>query len=320
MRKKVPQYIEVECDYMTLNCPVCGASADPDDLPDNACPHLAFVHLGELDEFLYRSDEFIEKTSKVDMDDEDSDDEPGVEGDDSEYDHEYLSSELVQGLLEKAGYSNNMVAIEITYQKDSFISDIYGFDFLGSSDDDKDDAGDDDSDEVIDKVKDVITLKSEQDPELMEAENLYEKALAYDENDDSANAFEFYRQAAEKGLAKAQESMGYMNINICEDSVEAAKWFRLAAEQGSPSAQARIGYMYNLGEGVEQDYTQAMRWSLLAAENGNSDGQFNVGWMYEKGHGVKVDKKNAKKWYKKAWESGHELGYEYYQKLKSKGY
>jgi TPR repeat protein len=74
--------------------------------------------------------------------------------------------------------------------------------------------------------------------------------------------------------------------------------------------------MYNLGEGVAQNYQEAMRWSKLAAAQGHTDAQFNIGWMYDKGQGVEVDKKLAKHWYKIACDNGHEIGCEYLRKMK----
>jgi TPR repeat protein len=64
------------------------------------------------------------------------------------------------------------------------------------------------------------------------------------------------------------------------------EWFRKAAEQGMASAQLNIGNMYNNGEGVPQSYSKAVRWYRKAAEQGAAKAQFNLGNMYDTGEGV----------------------------------
>ena len=44
--------------------------------------------------------------------------------------------------------------------------------------------------------------------------------------------------------------------------------------------------MYEMGEGVPQDYQEAAKWYLKAAAQGNTRAQFFVGRLYEKGQGV----------------------------------
>jgi TPR repeat protein len=41
---------------------------------------------------------------------------------------------------------------------------------------------------------------------------------------------------------------------------EALNWFRKAAEQGLASAQGNLGFMYLNGEGVPQNYPEALNW------------------------------------------------------------
>jgi TPR repeat protein len=52
---------------------------------------------------------------------------------------------------------------------------------------------------------------------------------------------------------------------VPQDYAEAVKWFRLAAEQGEANAQLGLGVMYGLGKGVPQDYTEGVKWLNLAA-------------------------------------------------------
>jgi IS5 family transposase len=44
---------------------------------------------------------------------------------------------------------------------------------------------------------------------------------------------------------------------------EAAQWYRLAADHGLAGAQFNLGMMYAEGQGVSQDYEQAHMWSNL---------------------------------------------------------
>ena len=52
---------------------------------------------------------------------------------------------------------------------------------------------------------------------------------------------------------------------VPQDYAEAVKWYRLAAEQNDAVAQYNLGAMYANGRGVPQDYVQAHMWSNLAA-------------------------------------------------------
>jgi TPR repeat protein len=47
--------------------------------------------------------------------------------------------------------------------------------------------------------------------------------------------------------------------SIPEDSKEALEYYRLAAEQGSAKAQLKIGLMYDEGKDLPQDYKEASR-------------------------------------------------------------
>ena len=57
-------------------------------------------------------------------------------------------------------------------------------------------------------------------------------------------------------------------IGVPENNAEAFKWFRKAAEQGHAKAQYNLGLMYDKGQGVPQDYAEAVKWYRLAAEQG----------------------------------------------------
>jgi len=52
---------------------------------------------------------------------------------------------------------------------------------------------------------------------------------------------------------------------VPEDYAEAYRWFRKAAEQGEGLAMGYLGFMYEGGHGVPQDDVEACRWFHLAA-------------------------------------------------------
>ena len=50
------------------------------------------------------------------------------------------------------------------------------------------------------------------------------------------------------------------------DFAEAFRWFRMAADQGVAEAQVSLGLMYGTGQGVTQNDAEAVRWFRLAAD------------------------------------------------------
>ena len=63
--------------------------------------------------------------------------------------------------------------------------------------------------------------------------------------------------------------MYYNGKGVPQDYAEAFKWWRLAAEQGDAKAQSNLGSLYEYGQGVLQDNVMAHMWYNLAAANGN---------------------------------------------------
>ena len=76
---------------------------------------------------------------------------------------------------------------------------------------------------------------------------------------------------------------------IPQDYKTAAKWYRLAAEQGDVTAQFNLGVMSVKGVGVPQDHKAAVKWYRLAAEQGDARAQVELGAMYDRGDGVPQD-------------------------------
>lgn len=92
------------------------------------------------------------------------------------------------------------------------------------------------------------------------------------------------------------------------DVLDAAKWYRKAAEQGYAPAQANLGILYDLGQGVAQDYQQALYWYVKAAEQGDIKAQNNLGFMYSEGKGVAQDRATGHMWFNIAGVRGNEDG------------
>jgi hypothetical protein len=90
--------------------------------------------------------------------------------------------------------------------------------------------------------------------------------------------------------------------------VEAASWYRKAAERGYAPAQANMGILYDLGQGVAQDYRQALYWYAKAAEQGDIKAQNNLGFMYSEGKGVAQDRATGHMWFNIAGIRGNEDG------------
>ena len=56
-----------------------------------------------------------------------------------------------------------------------------------------------------------------------------------------------------------------------DDYATAIRLLRPFADKGNAGAQLVLGFMYELGQGVPQDYVQAHKWWNLAAAKGDAD-------------------------------------------------
>ena len=76
---------------------------------------------------------------------------------------------------------------------------------------------------------------------------------------------------AERGVAEAQHSLGFMYVNgqgVAQSDELAVSWYRLAAASNLAQAQYNLGVMVQKGQGVEQDFTLAAHWYERAASQG----------------------------------------------------
>ena len=92
-------------------------------------------------------------------------------------------------------------------------------------------------------------------------------------NSNSKATLAEFRPLALAGNAEAQVEMGLIHRDGQDVPVDyglALKWFALAAEQDFPPGLFYLGRMYDIGQGVEQDYAEAMKFRL-AADQGDAD-------------------------------------------------
>lgn len=133
-----------------------------------------------------------------------------------------------------------------------------------------------------------------------------------------AEAAKLFRMAADRGLAKAQRSLGELyqsGLGVEKNAGEAAKWFLKAADQGDARAQSNLGSMYVGGIGIKKDDKEAVKWLQKAADQGDVAGQFGLGTVLAGGRGVPRDPQAALDWYRKAAAQGLDLAKSALQQL-----
>lgn len=130
--------------------------------------------------------------------------------------------------------------------------------------------------------------------------------------DDEA-AYRAWRQAAEAGMARAQDWLAFAyrhGRGVEEDRAAAARWYLAAAEQGHASAMQSLGSHFAFGWGVDRDIAEAYRWYRASAEAGDGRGAHYLGRMYQ--YGDVPDAENpdeqAAHWFRVSGEAGFSGG------------
>lgn len=131
---------------------------------------------------------------------------------------------------------------------------------------------------------------------------MYQSGLGVEANE--TQAVGYYSLAAAAGWADASYNLGniyYKNGNY----TGAAKAFRtfLANPESGDKADARykLGMLYNLGNGVAQDYALAAeQFGLADIGKGNNNARYELGMLYLKGKGVGQSFESAAEYFKKA--------------------
>jgi len=88
---------------------------------------------------------------------------------------------------------------------------------------------------------------------------------------DVDKAIEWYKKAADQGLAEAQFNLAHLLVSEDISSVAAADYMLKAAEQGMPDAQYLMGVTYAEGIGVEPDEEKAKLWLKRAIAQGQTE-------------------------------------------------
>lgn len=141
--------------------------------------------------------------------------------------------------------------------------------------------------------------------------------------DEYSTAFEWARQSAEEGYARAQFEVGLMyqsGTGIEQDYQAALFWFEKAAEQEDALAMFQLGIYYREGLGVEKSSEKSFQWFLTSAQNGYVPIYARLGDYYRDGIGVKQNHKEAVNWYEKAAESGDKIAIYNLSYMYSHGY
>lgn len=90
------------------------------------------------------------------------------------------------------------------------------------------------------------------------------------------------------------------------DYKSAARMFREAAKKGLPRAQYELGRCYYNGQGVEFNIDEAVRLFTKAAEQNCCEAQFNLGLCYDGGNGLKQNYDTALKWMRRSAAGGYQ--------------
>ena len=126
--------------------------------------------------------------------------------------------------------------------------------------------------------------------------------LAFTEDD-----FKEAQKGAESGDADAQLSLGIMydlGQGVPQNFTEALKWYRLSASQGNAAAQNNLGVMYLNGSGTSRNFFEGAKWIQMSANQGYAKGEMNLGLLFAKGTGVARNTASAVYWMRKGAEQG----------------
>jgi TPR repeat protein len=85
-----------------------------------------------------------------------------------------------------------------------------------------------------------------------------------------------------------------------EDYAEAARWYKSAAERGDAVAQNNLGALHHDGKGVPRSDADALRLYSDAARTGYAIAQYNYALMLGRGRGTVVDVSGMLEWLRKS--------------------
>ncbi len=116
---------------------------------------------------------------------------------------------------------------------------------------------------------------------------------------DGNEAMKWYRMAADRGNAEAQNSVG-SGLQAEKRYEEALPWYEKASVQGHALATNNLAYFYDLGLGVKQDRRKGFELYSRAADLGWAEAMWNIANMYGAGQLGDKDMVSACVWAKRA--------------------
>ncbi|BET26678.1 Sel1 repeat-containing protein [Limnobacter thiooxidans] len=116
---------------------------------------------------------------------------------------------------------------------------------------------------------------------------------------DGTEAMKWYRMAADRGNAEAQNSVG-STLQAEKRYEEALLWYEKASAQGHALATNNLAYLHDLGLGVKQDRRKGFELYSRAADLGWAEAMWNIANMYGAGQVGDKDMVSACVWAKRA--------------------
>ena len=123
-----------------------------------------------------------------------------------------------------------------------------------------------------------------------------------------SKAIDYFKKAAEQGLAEGLYSLGvcYVNgIEVCVNPKKAIECFRLSAEQNFAPAKLDYGITHLFGNNMK--VSEAVRWVTESAEQGYAPAQFTLASFYTHNIGVGFDIDEAEYWLDEAAEQDYNI-------------
>ncbi len=79
------------------------------------------------------------------------------------------------------------------------------------------------------------------------------------------------------------------------------RWYRKSAEQGDADSQFSLGLIYEMSQGVPQDFVMAHMWYSLAAAKGGKEAASSRDFVAKRMSPVQIEKaqKLAREWWAK---------------------
>ena len=143
------------------------------------------------------------------------------------------------------------------------------------------------------------------------ADKLQDAAAAI-QRKDYVTAVRLLEPLASAGDALAQLRLGtlyYHGHGVRESDALALQWFRRAADQGLAEAQFQLGNMHAYGQAPvaagEDPQRLAAQAYFEAARQGHAEAQYSLGILFLTGSGVTQSSAQARKWIARAAAQGH---------------